>query len=268
MISGDTTVSQLLDEHPELLEALVEYHPHFKQFRNRLLRKLMAPRVTVSEAARIAGVPEAELVGVLRRALGEDAETGASTAAEPAAPRVGPAPKPALLDHLPESKRVDLDVRDDIRRGEEPFARIMAAVKGLGRDQVLVLRAPFEPIPLYDVLGKRGFGHWTECRSGADWSVWFYREPPPAGVAPKRAEAPAHEPAHGTISIDVRGLEPPQPMVRVLELVESLEPGQRLEVLHDRRPLFLYPQLDAQGLLHETEEVGPALVRITITRGS
>ena len=51
----------------------------------------------------------------------------------------------------------------------------MAAVQALGADQVLVLRAPFEPVPLYGVLDRRGFAHWTESRAPDDWSVWFWR---------------------------------------------------------------------------------------------
>jgi hypothetical protein len=56
MITGDITVARLLDEHPDLIEVLASYHPHFKQLRNRLLRRVMAPRVTVAQAARMAGV--------------------------------------------------------------------------------------------------------------------------------------------------------------------------------------------------------------------
>jgi len=41
--------------------------------------------------------------------------------------------------------QVHLDVREDIQRGQEPFARIMTAVKALASDQALVLRVPFEP---------------------------------------------------------------------------------------------------------------------------
>jgi hypothetical protein len=65
------------------------------------------------------------------------------------------APRPAALRDVPESRQVHLDVRPMIERGEEPFERIMGAVRGLGADQVFVLRAPFEPLPLYRVLGRR-----------------------------------------------------------------------------------------------------------------
>lgn len=166
---------------------------------------------------------------------------------------------PAALARLPEGRRVHLDVRDDIRRGEEPFTRIMTAVRELEGDQALVLRVPFEPIPLYEVLGKRGFLHSTERHAADDWSVTFYRErrPSPAPASPTASQGRA---------IDVRGLEPPQPMLKVLDAIDRLEPGGELEVRHDRRPTLLYPLLDERGCVHDTDEPEPGLVRIRIRR--
>jgi uncharacterized protein (DUF2249 family) len=182
--------------------------------------------------------------------------------------------RPAALDRLSETARVDLDVREDLREGREPFARIMAAVDALRPDGVLILRAPFEPAPLYRILARRGFAHWTESGEAQDWRVWFYREDSPvdpAAALPSRARpvgaAGSAPPADSIVRLDVRGLEPPLPMVRVLEAVEILAPGQRLEVLHHRRPIFLYPQLEERGCRHATDEREPGLVRITIWRG-
>ncbi|MGH7300488.1 MAG: DUF2249 domain-containing protein [Candidatus Rokuibacteriota bacterium] len=285
MISGEMTVARLLDGHPELIEVLAEFHPHFKQLRNRLLRRVMASRVTVSQAARMAGVPAEELLGVLRRATGEaphpalspegrggsEAPSALSSEGREGGPPSpfqgegqGEGGPPRALSELPDAQRVHLDVRQDIGEGREPLARIMAAVKALGDDQVLVLRVPFEPIPLYDVLGKRGLAHWTERRAQDDWSAWFYRDAArrdPPTAAPVTSAGPR-------MVLDVRGLEPPQPMVRVLEEIDRLGSGAELEVRHDRRPIFLYPQLDERGFMHETDEPEPGLVRIRIRRGA
>lgn len=84
---------------------------------------------------------------------------------------------PDGLRELPEERIRDVDVRDQLRRGEEPFDRIMGAVADLGEDSVLRVRALFEPEPLYGVLGARGFDHWTEQLDEEDWRVWFYRSP-------------------------------------------------------------------------------------------
>ena len=80
------------------------------------------------------------------------------------------------------------------------------------------------------------------------------------------APGPAESDRPRAVELDVRGLEPPQPMVRVLEQLEALGPGGVLTVLHDRRPVFLYPQLDARGAEHETDEPEPGLVRIVIRK--
>jgi uncharacterized protein (DUF2249 family) len=269
LITGDVTVARLIEEHPELIEVLADYHPHFRQLRDARLRRVMAPRVSVAEAARMAGVAPEDLLAVLRRAVG-DAEPPRPGGLDTAAAAPVPAEeRPAALRRLPDARMLHVDVREDIRRGEEPFARIMAGVRALAPDQVLVLRAPFEPIPLYDVLGKRGLAHWTERHAPDDWSVWFYRGGGAGEGEGEGEAAPAEGGGAGADPvrvIDVRGLEPPQPMVRVLEAVDRLGPGARLEVLHDRRPVFLYPQLDERGFAHETDEPEPGLVRIVIRR--
>jgi len=173
--------------------------------------------------------------------------------------------RPPALERIAAANQVHLDVREDIRRGQEPFARIMATVKALAPEQALVLRAPFEPVPLLAVLGKRGFAHWAEQSAPDDWTVWFYREPsaPEEAVAGARAAAAADG---ATTVLDVRGLEPPEPMVRILERLDTLAPGQRFVVFHERRPMLLYPQLDERGFLHDTDELEPGLVRIVIRR--
>lgn len=163
------------------------------------------------------------------------------------------------LAALPGSHRVHLDVRENIRRGEEPLARIMGAVKGLADGQVLVLRAPFEPVPLYAVLAKRGLAHWTERDAPGDWSVWFYPETAPPVPPTVSSTVPP------TV-LDVRGLEPPEPLVRILEEIDRLAPGDQIEVHHERRPVFLYAMLDERGFIHETDEPAPGLVRIRIRR--
>ncbi|MBI2528342.1 MAG: DUF2249 domain-containing protein [Candidatus Rokubacteria bacterium] len=269
MISAEETVACLLDAHPQLVEVLAVYHPHFQQLRNELLRKVMAPRVTVAQAARIAGVSLDEMLGVLRGAVGEAAPPphAAAAAAPSAGEPGGESLMPPALAAVPQARQVHADVREDIARGQEPFARIMAAVKELRDGDVLVLRAPFEPVPLYDVLGQRGLAHWTENLGPADWRIWFYREPAASGPAPQGAGAGGAA-AGGShlVRVDVRGLEPPQPMVRVLEQLDGLAGGGTIEVIHDRRPLFLYPQLDERGFAHETDEPEAGVVRILIRR--
>ncbi|MDQ0155163.1 DUF2249 domain-containing protein [Robertmurraya andreesenii] len=65
--------------------------------------------------------------------------------------------------------------------------------------------------------------------------------------------------------LDNRGLEPPQPMMRTLKALEKLQTGETLKIINDRRPMFLYEQLDELGYKHTTEpnEDGSYTIEIT-----
>ncbi|MDF1507780.1 DUF2249 domain-containing protein [Robertmurraya sp. DFI.2.37] len=65
--------------------------------------------------------------------------------------------------------------------------------------------------------------------------------------------------------LDNRGLEPPNPMMRTLRALETLAEGDTLEIINDRRPMFLYEQLDELGFKHITEpnEDGSFTIKIT-----
>ncbi len=56
------------------------------------------------------------------------------------------------------------------------------------------------------------------------------------------------------LDVDARGLEPPQPLVTILEALARLPEGARLRARTDRRPLHLYAQLEERGFVGETEE--------------
>ncbi len=69
-----------------------------------------------------------------------------------------------------------LDVRATIKAGGEPFDDIMQAVRELGPGEDLVLLAPFDPVPLYSVLGPQGFAHTSEALPSGDFRVRFARQ--------------------------------------------------------------------------------------------
>ena len=56
------------------------------------------------------------------------------------------------------------------------------------------------------------------------------------------------------IHIDVRDLEPPEPMVAILTLIDSGQVDTALIAHLDREPVFLYPELDDRGWGHEIVE--------------
>lgn len=48
--------------------------------------------------------------------------------------------------------------------------------------------------------------------------------------------------------LDLRGLPPPEPLVRTLEAVEALPDGDELVVVTERRPVHLLPLLLERGV--------------------
>jgi uncharacterized protein (DUF2249 family) len=53
----------------------------------------------------------------------------------------------------------------------EPFGAITAALDDLAPAGTLLLINSFEPVPLYDVLDRRGFVHETTQVDEAEWHV-------------------------------------------------------------------------------------------------
>lgn len=148
---------------------------------------------------------------------------------------------------------VDVDVRPTLRAGGEPFGEIMAAVTKLQPGQGLRLLATFKPVPLFQVLGAKGFSHEAREIGGGDWEVLF--SPGAAGAAAGAAASPA--PAAKAADdgawpapvqeMDNRDLDPPEPMVRILAATETMAQGDVLLALLCREPMFLLPELAKRG---------------------
>jgi hypothetical protein len=129
----------------------------------------------------------------------------------------------------------------------------MDAVETLETGQSLRLLATFKPIPLFQVLGARGFIPSAREIGNGDWEVIFTptcTAALPAATGTQKAETGDTDtwppPA---IEMDNRDLDPPEPLVRTLEGVEELAPGETLVALLPREPLFLFDELKARGLM-------------------
>lgn len=69
------------------------------------------------------------------------------------------------------------------------------------------------------------------------------------------------------LKLDVCGLEPPEPLERVLAALSTLRDDQRLCMLIDRQPYPLYSILERNGFAHQTRIFPDSLVEILIWRG-
>ncbi len=83
----------------------------------------------------------------------------------------------------PERWSVDLtcrvrtvDARPVIAAGGEPFGAIMEAAAATQDDEILVVYAPFEPVPLEGALGEQGFSFVADQIDETNWRVRFSRK--------------------------------------------------------------------------------------------
>ncbi len=56
----------------------------------------------------------------------------------------------------------------------DPMPAIAKGLVNLKKsDEVLLLKHPFDPIPLRDMLVRKGFSSWAEERKAGEWFIYF-----------------------------------------------------------------------------------------------
>lgn len=276
VIARTDRVSTVIGRDESLIDVFASLSPAFERLRSPGMRKVMARLVTVEQAALMAGVDADELVSRLngRHANADMTERTTTEADQVTAMDTGS--KPAALAAIDDERIVLLDVRDELRAGREPFSLIMGALRKVPEGGALVIRAIFEPVPLYAVMKRQGLEHWTEELAADDWRVSFY---PPAADAAAGAASPgastapapttdAADPEGDVIVLDVRGMEPPEPMMRTLAALEELPVGATLLQINVRVPQFLLPMLEERGFTYHVREQEQDLVRVFIRHGN
>lgn len=254
-------VSEVLARDEALVEVFARHSPHFAKLRSVAMRRVMARLVNVGQAAQLAGVSPDLLLRDLNAALGAlPAPACTGGAVPPAEPR---------LAHPATARVVEVDVREDLRAGREPFSRIMSAASTLRDDEVLLLRAIFEPVPLFGVLAKRGLVHEACEHAPDDWSIWFWRASSadaPAAPPARPAVTTPTQAAPDTVWLDVRGLQPPEPLMQTLAALDALPAGHQLVQVNDRVPQLLFPMLAERGYACEADESRADRVLVRIWR--
>jgi len=65
-------------------------------------------------------------------------------------------------------------------------------------------------------------------------------------------------------SLDLRGLEPPEPMTRIIEALATLPAGTQIEARLERRPMFLLEELKRRDQNHTCEPHPEGGWRLTV----
>ncbi len=282
-ITKDTKISRLLKEDDRILDLIVSISPVFKKLTNPLLRRSIAPRVTVKDAARIGGMTPNDF---LRRL----AEAGYEVELDPDE-KVSVVPK--QCDVLQQYKIHSMDVRPVLEAGQDPFLSIKDQLNHLAPDEALEVILDFEPLPLIDLFSRDGFRHCTKCDKDGTVRTYFFKPlpkqsfwgklksllfPSATGKNLQKGNRPVQIPVHGAEvfdrtkarygdklqRVDVRGLEMPAPMMTILEKLASLPEDHALLVEHERIPQYLLPELKKRQLQIAAREEAPGHVRLLI----
>ena len=182
-ITRDMKIKEVLAfDEEKMLTTLMWLTPEFERLQHAKLRRAMGGRVSVEQAARIARIPLTEMLYVLNLAVGEPEESLSEELRSKdqenfeyheTNPPVKPLELVDLNDDNPNVIFVDLMPFADEKR--DPMPAIAKGLVSLKKsDEVLLLKHPFDPIPLRDMFARRGFSSWAEERKAGEWFIYFY----------------------------------------------------------------------------------------------
>ena len=132
-----------------------------------------------------------------------------------------------------------------------------------------VLINDHDPVPLYyqfDALFRGAFG-WEYLVDGpSEYHIKITRlAASPAGSPPLPPRRAVTAPVAPTGDLDLRGLEPPEPMLRILTTFEAMSAGASFRARTDRQPIYLFPELAARGASYTSEAATDGSWITTIT---
>ena len=246
----NTRISTLIKENEATIQTIASINKNFLKLKNPILRKVLAPRVTVSDAAKVGGVKIDVLISKLEEiGFTFESETQQKNNTKTLNKQNMSAAK--KINNL-----VSLDVRPTLDSGEDPFNIIMKAVKVLKDAETLKIINSFEPIPLIKKLQSKGYDSWTERPVEGEVHTFFKMN------TSKWVDDEIEKKVNKDLKnfdkqlafygdnikvIDVRQLEMPEPMVNILKEIETLKKGHALYVDHKKIPQFLLPELEVRN---------------------
>lgn len=273
IINKHTRVSEVIKANADSIAAIAALAKPLRKLKNPLLRRVMAPRVTLAEAAAIGGCSMADIRAALEP-LGFRFADEARTDSQEERENIE---RPDWLAAADEDVADFFDVRELIESGDDPLRAIVQRYGALPTGNVLCIVNSFIPYPLINLLGKKGAESFVETVGDRVYHTWFFKREMPA----KRTEESGAErvimhdapsfnrileayPDQRLIRLDVRPLPMPQPMETILETLPALAPGQALYVQHKRVPLHLLEELAEQAYVTHIHEVREGDVKLLI----
>jgi TusA-related sulfurtransferase len=256
IITATTKISKIIKHDKKVIDVIASINKHFRKLKNPILCKMLASRVSVADAAKIGGVSTEAFLKKLQENGYTVQFNGGQTDESNSIGNTKVKNNSSNNKIMDKTNVVKLDARPILSGGVDPFDEIMKTLKSMKDDQTLLIINTFEPIPILNILKKRGYEYETERPEPG--VVYTYlrkteREPTTKEVTEtKTGETDDFEIVQARFTgkmreIDVRDLEMPMPMVVTLEELEKLKEGEALYVHHKRLPQYLLPELENRG---------------------
>lgn len=263
-INANTKIAHLLKAHPDALEAIISIDSKFNKLRNPLLRKVLAGRTSISMASKMAGCKVDDFFNKLKP-LGFEIDVDTLPIIEEKKNL------PAFISSLTKSQIIDFDVRELLASGKDPLTLILDKVKSVQAGEALKVINTFEPVPLIKMLEKKGFDVYADIISNDLVETYFFKksEDTTIDVKPKDGADSGWDEimqrfTDNLVTVDVRNLEMPQPMLTILSEIDKLPNDKALYVYHKRIPVFLLPELADRNFDYRIKEVGEGEVYLLI----
>lgn len=264
VINSKTKISVLLKHHPDALDAIVRISPTFEKLRNPFLRKIMAGRTSIEAASKIAKCSIEDFFEKLEP-LGFEIDRNKNSTINVQGV------VPDFVLNLTEKNSVTLDVRPILTAGDDPLSTIMSHIKELEINHVLKIINTFEPTPLIKLLEKKGIVSYTNQVNENISETYLlkkvsFSESNTVSTSKKSTDWDTLIERYTTKMhiIDVRNLEMPQPMIKILESLEKIKDDEALFVYHKRIPVYLIPELLEKKLSYRTNEISNEEVHLLI----
>lgn len=248
-INENTKISALISYNPKSIDAIVSISNNFDKLKIPILRKVLASRVSIKQAAKIGGSSVDAFYNKLIPLGFKIKEIARNVKTE-----IGEASL-SSFQVLNEDNVIDLDVRDILKSGKDPFNTIMNSLANLPANSALKIINTFEPTPLISILSKKGYMHNTVFADKQLVYTYFKKE----STTIINNKEFIGDSSSGEITkvlksfganikeIDVRQLEMPLPMAMILNELPTLPDDYILLVNHKKVPKFLFPELAERG---------------------
>ena len=250
-ITPKTKISELIKENSKSVDAIASLAKPLEKLKNPILRKIMASRVTIAEAAKMGGTTVAEFKRVLSPLgfiFGDENVTLSESEVEA---------KPQWLLNANVDQIDNFDVRSIIDNGADPLKEILHRFREVQPGKILCVINNFVPTPLIHLLKQeKAEATFVENVSEKEFRTYFLKKEKDAEVSTATADEKLimdteesfkavfeKFAAETTKKIDVRELEMPGPMQLILSELENLPDKNALYISHKRVPVYLLEEL-------------------------